>query len=90
MTYADLYEELKRGEVFGRYYGQFKYPYFGCNLWYDPEFDLFCYSHYGSSAVLANIQQLEWLLPTIFGCTPDEFVKLYVRRSVARSLGIDC
>ena len=89
-----LFYDLIHGETFGKLAdihnpaiaanGETKLFY--ANINYDPFHNLICYEHFGSSAVKADLYSLNWLLRTIFKCSPTEFRAQYIKRSEAEKL----
>lgn len=81
--YLDELKQIKHnlliGKGYGKQYNNVKYPYFHYNL-YLSEDNYIMYNHFGSSAVKNNLKDLYWLITTIFGMTPTEFLNEYELR----------
>lgn len=59
---------------------------FWTNLKYNPIYNMFNWQYFGSSAEKADLCHLNWLLTTIFKCTPTEFRAQYITRSEAQKM----
>ena len=71
-----IYDKLIAGECFGtiephRLGG----TYFWDVLWADAEY--IHWKHYGSSANKLSLENLKWILTTIFKMTPEQFIFEY-------------
>lgn len=55
---------------------RFFVPGGGDTIYMDDAGEYLHYQHYGSSAIQVDIDELEWLLKTIFKCEPKDFTEL--------------
>lgn len=83
-----LYNRLQQGETFGtfRYWNYYDnkpmtYPMFDTVLSKHYCKNLFCWTHYGSSANKATMKDLHWIITTIFQTTAKEFMRQYMTKT---------
>ena len=78
-----IYNELNSGRVFGKHCIKdasgmlYKYPFIRAALYITTN-NYIGYTHYGSSAVKNNKQDLQWVIENIFDTTPEKFLETYV------------
>ena len=81
-------DNLKSGKSYGKdifRYGNGTrptFPYFATAISYKPQPGrhpgYFCWTHAGSSANRATLEELKWLITVIFKMTPSEFCAEYI------------
>lgn len=76
-----LYNDLKSGESYGEELHNVRFPCWWWVLSYDPIKRLFHWRHYGQSANAATLEELKWILGTIFKMTASEFLENYMGKS---------
>lgn len=91
IAFEKIYADLKAGYSYGKDFTwdsynnkPMRYPFFDTAIFYDPIKHLFCYSHFGSSAIKANKKELKWLLSVIFKCSAAEFLEKYIRNDESK------
>lgn len=72
----EIMKNLLDGTMYGIYHDDMRYPYFWENLYLVYSMGKFYigYNHYGSSAMELSVDNLEWILSTIFEQQPSEFL----------------
>lgn len=76
-TLERIFINLCSGAVYGEDIENVRFPYFHTVISYDVMKDLFFWTHYGSSANRATLEELEWIITRIFKTTPSGFLKRY-------------
>ena len=83
ITLRQIYDDLQAGIRYGKDYTNCRYPYFHTHLalGYDKirKTKYIYWSHAGSSANKNTLKDLLWIINTIFGLTPIEFVEQYIK-----------
>ncbi len=83
-----IYNNLMGGKRYGYVVKNVRFPYFQtvlCKHWCKP---YFCWTHCGSSANKATKEELQWLIETIFGMTPEEFSNKYECRTLEEAMEV--
>lgn len=76
-----IYNNINAGKTYGQYHTTQNLAC-GETIFYDAlyitRYGNIGYTHYGSSAHENTLAGLDWILKTIFGMTPEQFLKNYV------------
>lgn len=72
-----IYQNLQSGFQYGTNINNARYPYFHCVLSISPTKQFIRYNNFGSSACKNTINDLSWIIETIFKTTAEEFEKQY-------------
>lgn len=75
----ELFEDLKSGAVYGHQVNSVTYPFFWENIGIHGGY--IKWSHYGSSASSVSMNDLAFIVFTIFKTTPRAFMQEYERRA---------
>lgn len=74
----ELFEDLKTGAVYGHQVNNVSYPFFWENIGIHSGY--IKWNHYGASANAVSMNDLAFVVFTIFKTTPREFMSKYERR----------
>jgi len=75
----ELFENLKNGAVYGHKVNNVRYPFFWENLGIHDGY--IKWNHYGASAESVSMNDLAFVVFTIFKTTPRAFMQEYERRA---------
>lgn len=75
----ELFEDLKSGAVYGHQVNNVRYPFFWENIGIHGSY--IKWNHYGSSAQAVSMNDLAFIVFTIFKTTPRAFMQEYERRA---------
>lgn len=78
-----IYKNINAGKEYGYMFNNVTYPFFNTVLSVSENNKYIRWQHFGSSANRNTIDDLQWIIETIFETTPEEFVKKYECRKVA-------
>lgn len=81
-----IYADLHKGEVYGLDQFNCHFPYFWSNLYLVESRDktYIGWNEHGSSAEPDDIENLSWIIGTIFEQTPEEFLLTHIKRSESK------
>lgn len=84
----NIYNKLQDGYEYGYMIENVRYPYFRTAIevhdsnYYTADKKYIAWTHAGSSANLNTKKDLSWVIKTIFGLTPIEFLSRYEERLI--------
>lgn len=75
-----IYKNLQNGGVYGHMITNVRYPYFKWNLYLTSKIYI-GWTNAGSSANKNTLEDLAWIIKTIFETSPSGFIRRYELRS---------